>query len=69
MIQSGTIAAVAGGSRVLRRAGAVDLPTTGWYGRSTSDSYAVSLSTQQLVGIVLVIFLSLLNTAASASAS
>jgi APA family basic amino acid/polyamine antiporter len=64
VIQSGTIAAVA---VAFARFFGVLVPwisPTNWIVApiDLSDRYAISLSTQQLVGIVLVIFLSLLNT-------
>lgn len=64
VIQTGTIAAV--GVAFARFLGVLfpAISPTNWIIRpiDLSDSYAISLSTQQLVGILLLIFLTLLNT-------
>jgi APA family basic amino acid/polyamine antiporter len=64
VIQSGTIAAVAVGFARYLGVLVPGISPTSWIVRpiDLSAKYAVSLSTQQLVGIVMVIFLSLLNT-------
>jgi APA family basic amino acid/polyamine antiporter len=64
VIQSGTIAAVAVGFARYLGVLVPWVSPTRWLVRpiDLSSKYAVSLSTQQLVGILLVVFLSLLNT-------
>jgi APA family basic amino acid/polyamine antiporter len=64
VIQSGTIAAVAVGFARYLGVLVPSISPTSWIVRPVdlSAKYAVSLSTQQLVGIVMVVFLSLLNT-------
>ena len=64
VIQSGTIAAVAVGFARFLGVLVPAISPTAWIVRpiDISHSYAISLSTQQLVGVLLIVFLSLLNT-------
>src|SRR5215208_3568329 len=64
VIQTGTIAAVAVGFARFLGLLVPWVSSTRWIVRriDSSDSYAVSLSTQQFVGILLLIFLTWLNT-------
>src|SRR5213078_3567922 len=64
VIQSGTIAAVAVGFARYLGVLVPSISPTRWIVRpvDVSAHYAISLSTQQLVGILMVVFISLLNT-------
>ena len=64
VIQTGTIAAVAVGFARFLGVLVPAISPTAWIVRpiDLSHSYAISLSTQQLVGILLIVFLTFLNT-------
>ncbi|HEY9420506.1 MAG TPA: amino acid permease, partial [Thermoanaerobaculia bacterium] len=64
VIQTGTIAAVAVGFARFLGVLVPAISPTSWIipPIDLSDSYAISLSTQQLVGVLLIVFLTLLNT-------
>jgi len=64
VIQTGTIAAVAVGFARFLGVLFPGISPTAWVVRpiDLSDTYAISLSTQQLVGILLIVFLTWLNT-------
>ena len=64
VIQSGTIAAVAVGFARYLGVLMPSISPTRWLIRpiDISDTYAISLSTQQLVGMLMVVFLTLINT-------